>query len=104
LLRPANAIAPLNLVYYQHSGSALSPFLASRADREAQLRNPRKDGGPTKNAPFDRFSAHWGAVDRAAVRRHGDLFGGAGARDACAARSGCALSGKIPTFADEASL
>ncbi len=71
---------------------------------ETQIGNLRKNGGPRENVSLHQSSAHRGAVDRAAFRGHGDLFGGAGARGACAAPPARAVSGKIPACADETSL
>ena len=90
---------PTNLVYYQQSGSALSPPLVSTPyRRDAAIGDPRKDGGPCENASLDDFAAHRGALHRAAFRARGHFIFGAGASRACAAGDGRALSGTLPTL------
>ena len=78
---------------------------SSRAlSSETQPRNPRQDGGPCENASLDDFPAPRGSLHRAAFCARGGFILGAGASHACAARDGRALSGRLPTCADEASL
>ena len=100
----SRSVAPRNLVYYQHSGSALSTPLVSRLTARRSHEDPRQDGGPCENASLDDFAAHRGPLHRAALRARGDFIFGAGASRACAAGDGRALSGHFPTCADEASV